>query len=98
MLDENIVVGLSENILKRYEHNLQDGILFLYNVETQEIWTGNNSSNDLIKLLDKKSTLKEIYTALQPFFEDYGYDVIKDSFDFVIEELIQKNFLEIVCR
>ncbi len=94
MLHEDLILKLEKNILKRYEHNLKDGVLFLYNVETDDIWLGNESSNDLIKLINGKRTLKEIYLDLMPLFEGYEYEELKVSFDSIVNELIEKNFLE----
>lgn len=96
MLKESTIVKLSQNTLKRYEHNLENGVLFLYNLETEEVWTGNSSSNNLIKFMDGRRTLKEIYLILQPLFEDYEYNVLKKSFDSLISSLLEKNFLEII--
>lgn len=96
MIQEKSILKLTKNILKRYEHNLNNGILFLYDVETDDIWAGNESSNDLLKFIDGKSTLKEIYLNLLPIFNEYDYDELKDSFDSLLEELIKKGFLEYV--
>lgn len=94
MLDEHIIIKLNKNILKRFEHNIDNGVLFLFDVQKEELWVGNDSSNDLIKLIDGQKTLKEIYTQLQPFFVEYEYDELKESFDAIINDLIKKRFLE----
>lgn len=96
MLEDITIVKLTKNILKRFEHNLKGGVLFLCNVETDDIWTGNESSNDLIRLIDGKKNLKEIYTKLQTTFEGYSYNELKESFDSIIEDLLSKKFLEVV--
>lgn len=94
MLNKNSVIKLNKNVLKRFEHNVQDGVLFLFDAKTEEIWLGNSSSNDLIRLLDGKRTLKEVYTQLQKDFEGYGYDELKNSFDSIIKDLLDKKFVE----
>lgn len=94
MLEENIVVKLNKDILKRFEHNLNDGVLFLSNVQTDDLWIGNESSNELLKLIDGKKFLKEIYTELTPLFEGYDYDKLRNSFDAIVSELLEKGFLE----
>lgn len=96
MLDENWILKLNKDILKRYEHNLEGGILFLYNVKTDVIWKGNASSNDLIELIDGKKNLNEIYSQLETIFEGYSHNELKESFDSIIDDLLSKNFLEVV--
>lgn len=96
MLNENFVVKLTENILKRYEPSIEDGITLLFDVKTEKLWVGNSSSNDLIKLIDGKRNIKEIYMSLQPMFNGYSYDELKHSFDDIILDLINKKFLEFV--
>lgn len=98
MLEETLVIKLSKNILKRYEYSTEGSVMFLFNVQTDDLWTGNESSYDLIKLIDGKNTLKEIYSNLQLIFTDYEYEVLRESFDSLITELIDKNFMEIVNR
>lgn len=96
MLNENSIVKLTKNILKRYEHNAKDGVLFLFDVETNTLWTGNSSTNDLVKLIDGNKTLKDIYLELQESFEGYEYRELKEGFDEIISDLLSKNFLEYV--
>lgn len=98
MLQESSVLSLTKYILKRYEHNIEDGKLFLHDVKTRETWVGNASSNDLIRLVDGKRTLKEIYKTLWPMFQDYEYELFKNSFDSLIEDLIAKKFLKVVKK
>jgi hypothetical protein len=94
MLNETSIIKLNKNILKRYEHNIKDGVLFLFDVETEEIWTGNSSSNDVIALIDGKKNLKNIYAELQKIFIGYAYEELRESFDSLLQELIDKKFLE----
>lgn len=96
MLDENSIIKLSQNILKRYEHNIDDGVLFLYDVKTDDIWIGNSSSNDLVRLIDGSTSLRDIYLKLMPLFEGYKYSEIQESFNVIITELIDKKFIEII--
>lgn len=98
VLNDETVLNLTKNILKRYEHNIEDGTLFLHDVKTRETWVGNASSNDLIRLIDGKRTVKEIYEALWPLFEDYEYATFKESFDSLIADLIDKKFLRVVKK
>ena len=96
MFTDYTIIKLQKNTLKRYEHNLEDGVLFLFNVVNSDVWIGNNSSNDLIKLLDGKKSLKEIYSLLWPLFDEYEYSFFKEKIDKLLQTLIDKNFLEII--
>lgn len=96
MLSENTILKLNKNIAKRFEHNLRGGILFLFDTKTRKSWMGNASANDLIKLIDGRKNLKEIYTELMPLFEGYEYSELKESFDSLINCLIGKQFLECI--
>lgn len=98
VLSDDTVLSLTKNVLKRFEHNIEDGTLFLHDVETRETWVGNSSSNDLIRLVNGKRTLKEIYENLQPLFEDYEYETFKESFNSLIFDLIGKKFLRVVKK
>lgn len=98
MLNDDTVLSLTKNILKRFEHNIEEGTLFLHDVQTKETWVGNASSNDLIRLFDGKRNLKEIYETLRPLFEDYEYETFKESFDSLILDLIDKKFLRVVKK
>lgn len=98
MLEDSLIVKLNKNILRRFEHNINDGVLFLFDVETEKLWIGNSSTNDLVKLIDGEKTLKEIYSKLQSVFEDFSYNELKESFDEIIDELIDKEFLKCVSN
>lgn len=96
-MNENLVLKLSPYTIKRFEQNLcDDGIMLLYNVNTNEEWVGNYSSYCIIRLINGKNTLKKIYEQLMPLFEGYEYQELKQSFDSLLENLTNRNFLETV--
>lgn len=97
-MDESTILKLAPHILKRFEQNLDDGVLFLYNVNTNEFWSGNNSSFYVIRLLNGERTLKEVYNELLPLFADYDYKDIKESFDSLLSNLVKKKFVEVVSE
>jgi len=95
-MDENLILKLSPYILKRFEENLgEGGVMFLYNINNNEPWTGNYSSYCLIKLINGQRTLNEIYNELLPLFEGYEYEDLKQSFDSLLSNLIDRSFLEV---
>ena len=96
MLKDNTRLKLNKNLLKRFEENLDNGVLFLFNVETNDLWTGNESAFDIIKLIDGKKTLKKIYSELLPLFEGHSYEELKQSCDTVISDLRNDGFVEYV--
>lgn len=96
-MDESIILKLAPHTLKRFEQNLDEGgLLFLFNVNTKENWTGNVSAFYLIKLIDGEKTLSDIYKELIPLFEGYEHEDIKQSFNSLLSNLISKKFLEVV--
>lgn len=95
-IDETTILKLNQNILKRYEHNLKDGTMILYDIAREEIWYGNSSSKDLINLIDGKTNINDIYNELLPLYEDIDIDEVINSFNFTIEDLYNKNFIEMV--
>lgn len=94
IINEAIVLRLNSNILKRFEHNLQDGIMILYDVERGEIWFGNSSSRELINMIDGNTNLKSIYANLLPLYEGEDIADILESFNYIILDLYNKNFIE----
>lgn len=95
-LSEQIVVKMSANVFKRFEHNIDSGKLFLYDFVDDKAWVGNASTNDLLLKIDGKKSLKKIYNELFSEFEDYDYFKLKDSFDAVVLNLLKNRFLVIV--
>lgn len=95
-MDTSVIIKISKNILKRYEPSAHDGIMFLYNVVTREIWMGNSSTRDLIKQIDGIKTLEQIYNNLYAKYENVEYSIIQQSYESIISDLLQKNFIEII--
>ena len=91
---KDIILKFNKNVLKRYEHNLNNGTVFLFNVETEEIWTGNGAADCLLRLIDGKQTLEEIYAYLFPLFDGFDKNELKESFDNIVKSLLSKGFLE----
>lgn len=95
MLDKNLVLTLNKNVLKRFEPNLDEGTVFLFNIENETYWSGNAAVDCFIRLLDGESTLQNIYDNLLEIFEGYSQDEIINSYDNIIETLINQDFLVI---
>ena len=95
MIDNNTVLKLGKYVLKRMEHNLNQGTIILFDTNSFDIWFGNASVNDLLKLIDGNTPLTKIYETIFPIYEDYAKEEVVESFNLIIEELLEKNFLEI---
>lgn len=89
----NLILKLNKNVLKRYEHNLNDGTVFLFDMETENVWMGNGAADCLLRLIDGNTTLGNIYKTLFPLFEDFSEEELKKSFDSIVKSLIDKKFL-----
>ena len=95
MLKNDDILILNKNVLKRFEPNLEDGTLFLFNVQTETYWSGNAAVDCLIRLLDGQNTLQTVYDNLVEIFENYSKEEIVESFNNIIEILLDKGFLVI---
>lgn len=96
MINENTILKLSKDVFKRYENNIDDGKLFLYNFVNDKSWVGNNSSNDLLIRIDGKTSLKEVYSSLIPLFDGHEFDDVISAFNSVVNNLIENDFLEVL--
>lgn len=94
ILENSDVYILNKSVIKRFEHNIKDGVLFLYNVDTNTTWIGNSSSLDLIRLIEKKYSIGEIYNTMQSLFIEYDYEIIKSYINNIFTQLLSKNFIE----
>lgn len=95
IIDNNTIIVFNKNILKRYEHNLNDGIIILFNVESEEIWLGNSGSKEIINLIDGKKTIQEIYSKILSNYAQEALEKVVESLNLIVEDLYNKNFIEI---
>lgn len=93
MFNKDSVLKFSQDILKRYEANIQGGTFFLYNYVNKEFWSGNNSSYAILKLIDGVSNIEHIYSYSCSLFKNYGIDAVKNSVDAILSELIEKKMI-----
>jgi len=92
---ESTILELEENVLKRFEINVNGGTLFLYNVVTNEFWYGNKSALRVLDMLDGKIAVEHIYYKYHKFYPNINFDDIKSSIGSLLDELLQKKFLKI---
>ena len=60
MLDNNVVLEINKNVLKRFEPNLNDGTVFLFDIKNEKFWTGNAAVDCLLRLIDGETNLAQI--------------------------------------
>lgn len=96
MFKDTLVLNLNKNVLKRFEPNLNGGTVFLFDMERETFWSGNISVDYLIRLINGKKRLGEIYEELFNIFEDYTQEELINSYNSIIKSLIEKGFLEII--
>jgi|GEM_PF-3617177 len=96
MFSDQSILTFSFNVLRRYEHNINNGTYFLYHIKSKEMWTGNRSSFEMLNIIDGKKRLKDIYRESQLVFSDFSINDIKNSINCILNELIAKNFIIIL--
>ena len=95
-MHKNTVLALNKNVLKRFEPNLNNGTVFLFDMEKETFWSGNASVDYLIRLINGENALEKIYEELFNIFEDYTQEEIEISYNDIIKSLIEKGFLVII--
>ncbi len=88
------VFRLCDSVLTRFEPNLEDGTLFLYNYRTKDLWSLNYSSSILISMADGKISLEKIKLNAQKLFETKDIDALNRSIDILFSDLLKKKMIE----
>lgn len=89
----NVVYKLSPSVLSRFESNINEGTVFLYNADYSFLWTGNFDSYLIIKLIDGKRRFKEIVRMLAKHCQADEKDIIPYTQN-LIDVLKEKKFIE----
>lgn len=95
MQNKNSILKLNKNTIKRYEHNLNNGVLFLFNAVTKKHWAGNSASYEILKLVNGKRTLSEIYEDAKKIFDNLSNEEIEESINSILTEWIYEKFINI---
>lgn len=78
-----------------YEPNIEDGKVLLFHVKNKTIWKGNTDAYRIIKcLLDKFIDIKNIVNQVSKFYPDTPEELICESVNLVIEDLLNNNCLD----
>ena len=93
-MDKNTVLKLAPNILKRMEYKVN--VFYLFNIETDEIWTGNEAAGLFISQINGKNSINDLLLILKEYFEDYTEEILFSSIVEVFDELLKMNFLQII--
>ena len=92
-LNNQSVLKFNPNILKRFELNVNSGTLFLFDSETNNLWTGNSAANEILKLVDGINCVAQIYVQAEKLYAYTDVDDLKNSINILFAELLNKNFL-----
>jgi len=95
-INKESIIKLNSSIIKRFEKNINGGTIFLFNSDTDEIWTGNLASYQIIKFIDEKIRVEELCNLFLSYFSNYDREQVLNSVYCVLKELIDKNFLEVI--
>ena len=95
-ITNNTILKLNANVVKRFEHNLKDGTMILCNMKNFDFWFGNCASKELIKLINGENTINDIYSELLSHFESDDYKIAIEAYNKIIEDLYEKNFIEVI--
>lgn len=88
-----VIYKLSPSVLSRFESNINQGTIFLYNADYNSLWTGNFDSYLIIKLVDGKRRFKEIVRMLSRYCQIDEKDIITGAQN-LLEILSEKKFIE----
>lgn len=90
-MNNNIILQLAPNILKRMEYGINH--FYLLNFNNNDIWVGNYAAYLCISKINGINTLEEIIKDVHKDIQNYSYDEIYKSIICIIEELLEKDFL-----
>lgn len=93
MIKSQTIFKLSNNVLRRYENDWNGGTYFLYNILNHELWTGNFASKLFIDLIDGSTPINIIEKTVQNILKVDDINVLKDSINVVLHELLQKEII-----
>lgn len=91
--DEN-VFRLRDCVLTRFEANINDGTLFLYNYRTKDLLSLNYTGTILISMVDGILSLEKIKEKALKLFDKEDIDALKRSIDILFSDLIEKSMIE----
>lgn len=84
---------LNKNVLIRYEQNISNGTLFVYDACEDKLWLGNHSSYLVLRLLRKKCSLQFILKNCREYFSEINNEVQEKAILELLNELITKGFI-----
>lgn len=93
---EILILKLDENVLVRFESNVKEGTLFLYNVQTSAFWFGNKSAFKILNMLNGEFSIEHICNEYHKIYPNINYTDIKSSIISLLGELLEKKFLKVI--
>jgi hypothetical protein len=90
------VLAVSEETLARYEPELDGGTLFLFNITTGKIFTGNPSVNQVYSLVDGKRSFDQIVAAVAAQLQGTDVAAVRQPAQQVLGHLLDCELLRLV--
>ena len=82
-------------VLKRFETNIDGGVVCLYNAKDDIFWVGNSSVFLILNLLDGNNTLSDIKNYFADFFDmKNNFDEVSFSINNIFKELMKNRMIE----
>lgn len=88
-------IKIISSVLKRFEADVNGGTVFLYDVNSEEFWSGNVAAYWIITLIDGKNTVGDIYSIASSYYSNLDINDVIKSIDILFCELISKNFVKV---
>lgn len=85
---------VSKNIYYRFENDIEEGVLYIFNYSKQEIVKSNYFSYIILDLINNNKSKSEIVDFLKNIYEEYSENELKDFVDNIIEYFKQYEFIE----
>ncbi|WP_165974082.1 PqqD family peptide modification chaperone [Marinitoga lauensis] len=86
---------INKNIYYRYESEIDDGIIYIYNYESKEIIKSNYITYLILQAIDENKDEDEIIKKLKKEYNDYTWTEIKNYFDTIIKYLLENNIIRV---
>lgn len=82
------------NLFVRFEPNINNGTLFLFNKDNGKIYEGNESTWEIIKRINISSSISDIASDIAVCYEQNESEILLLVTD-VVNELVEKGFISV---
>jgi len=93
MLEINKILQLKEEYIL-FKFDVGNGKFWLFNIKNGDSFKLNQTSYNMLSLIDRKRSIKEINKCLIDKFSNKNRDLILKDFKELIERMIQEKIIE----